>query len=147
MKTIINTALDTNARNWALLAPRLVLGVILFAHGAQKLFGWFAGYGLEGTAGFFENNLGMTPGILWAGLAGGGEFVSGILLILGLATRFGALTSAITMVVAIITVHHSAFFLPAGMEYVLALIAISIALLISGGGALSVDARLARNQT
>jgi|UniRef100_UPI004049C3BE putative oxidoreductase len=147
MKTIISKILNTNARNWALLAPRLVLGVIMFAHGAQKLFGWFGGYGLKGTAGFFAESLGMTPGILWAGMAGGGEFLSGILLILGLATRFGALSSAITMTVAIITVHHGAFFLPAGMEYVLALIAISIALLINGGGDLSIDAGLTRKNT
>ena len=72
MKTIISKILNTNARNWALLAPRLVLGVIMFAHGAQKLFGWFGGYGLKGTAGFFAESLGITPGILWAGMAGGG---------------------------------------------------------------------------
>lgn len=134
----------TNARDWASFAPRLVLGVIMFAHGTQKLFGWFGGYGLEATGGFFAEKLGMMPGIFWAGLAGGGEFLSGILLILGLLTRFGALTSTITMVVALVTVHGGAFFLPTGMEYILALIALAIGLFVSGGGALSLDARLAR---
>lgn len=147
MNTKITKILNTNAHNWALLAPRLVLGTIMFAHGAQKLFGWFGGYGLKGTAGFFAESLGMTPGIFWAALAGGGEFFGGLLLLIGLATRFAALTVAITMAVAIITVHSGAFFAPAGMEFPLALLAISLAFLVAGGGALSVDARLSRNNS
>lgn len=142
MNTKIKSVLNTNAQNWALLAPRLVVGVVMAAHGAQKLFGWFGGYGLEGTAGFFANQLGLTPGIFWAALAGGGEFFGGLLLIIGLATRFAALTVGITMSVAIITVHSGAFFAPAGMEFPLTLLAASFAFLIGGGGALSIDAKL-----
>ena len=142
MNTKIKSLLTTNTQNWALLAPRLVVGVVMAAHGAQKLFGWFGGYGLEGTGGFFANQLGLTPGVFWAAVAGGGEFFGGMLLILGLATRFAALTVAITMAVAIITVHSGAFFAPAGMEFPLTLLATSLAFLMGGGGALSIDAKL-----
>lgn len=142
MNTKIQSFLNTNARNWALLAPRLVVGVVMASHGAQKLFGWFGGYGLEGTGGFFAEKLGLTPGVFWAGLAGSGEFFGGLLLLVGLATRFAALSVGITMAVAIITVHRGAFFAPAGMEYPLTLLAASIAFLIAGGGALSIDAKL-----
>ncbi|MCF7687987.1 MAG: DoxX family protein [Cephaloticoccus sp.] len=145
MKTKIALILKTNAHNWGLLFPRLVLGLIMIAHGAQKLFGWFGGYGLEGTAGFFADKLGMTPGIFWAALAGGGEFLGGALLLLGLATRFGALLVGVTMLVAIITVHHGAFFNPAGMEFPLALLGLAIAFVINGGGALSIDSLLSHS--
>jgi len=144
MNTKITSILNTNARNWAVLAPRLVLGAVMVAHGAQKLFGWFGGYGLEASAGFFANQLGLTPGIFWAALAGGGEFFGGLLLIIGLATRFAALTVGITMAVATFTVHAGGFFAPDGMEYTLTLLAVSIALLISGGGALSFDAKFSK---
>lgn len=146
MNQNIAKLLNTNARNWALTVPRLAVGVIMAAHGAQKLFGWFGGYGLQGTGGYFAHQLGMTPGVFWAALSGGGEFLGGLLLILGLATRFGALTTAIVMGVAISAVHWGAFFLPAGMEYALTILSVAIALLIGGGGALSLDARLAQSR-
>jgi putative oxidoreductase len=139
---MVKRILGTDAASWAALPVRLALGAIFLAHGAQKLFGWFGGHGLTATAGFFEEKLGMAPGLLWAGLAGGGEFLGGLLVLLGLATRFGALTLAVTMLVAIIKVHWGAFFLPAGIEYPLALLAASLALIVSGGGALSLDALL-----
>jgi putative oxidoreductase len=113
-------------------------------HGAQKLFGWFGGYGLQGTAGFFAETLGLKPGVFWAALAGGGEFFGGLLLILGLATRLAAVNTAIIMLVAILTVHRGGFFLPTGMEFALSLLAMSVALIISGGGALSADSKLAQ---
>lgn len=131
-------------RDLGLLLLRLGTGGVLAAHGAQKLFGWFGGYGLEASAGFFANQLGLTPGIFWAALAGGGEFFGGLLLIIGLATRFAALTVGITMAVATFAVHGGGFFAPEGMEYTLTLLAVSIALLISGGGALSLDARFSK---
>ncbi len=144
MKNLLTKLLSTNAHNWSPVALRLVLGFTMAAHGAQKLFGWFGGYGLQGTAGFFAEQLGMKPGIFWAALAGSGEFFGGLLLILGLATRFAALNTAIVMLVAIVTVHSSAFFLPAGMEFALSLLAMSVALVISGGGALSADSKFAK---
>jgi putative oxidoreductase len=147
MKPQIAKLLSTNSANWSPVALRLVLGLVMAGHGAQKLFGWFGGYGLDATAGFFAEKLGLTPGIFWATLAGGGEFFGGLLLILGLATRLAAANTAVVMLVAIVTAHSSAFFLPAGMEYALSLLAMSLALIFSGGGALSADARLTHTQT
>lgn len=147
MKNQIAKVLSTNSANWSPVALRLVLGVTMTAHGAQKLFGWFGGYGLSGTAGFFADKLGLTPGLFWATLAGSGEFFGGLLLILGLATRLAALNTAVVMLVAIFTVHGGGFFAPAGMEFPLSLLAMSLALVISGGGALSADARLTRSTT
>lgn len=112
------------------------------AHGAQKLFGWFGGYGLKGTGGFFESSLGMSPGVFWAALAGSGEFFGGLLVLFGFLTRFGALNIAIIMLVAIFNVHSGAFFAPKGMEYPLAILGMTIALMVSGGGRFSVDGAL-----
>jgi putative oxidoreductase len=126
------------------VALRLALGAVFFAHGAQKLFGWWGGHGFANTAKFFESQLGLSPGHLHAALAGGGEIFGGIFLLLGLFTRFAAAQAAVIMGVAIWTVHRSAFFAPAGMEYPLTLLLIAVALVFTGGGALSLDARLAK---
>lgn len=142
MNAVKRFLFNTNSRDFAPLALRLALGIIFIAHGAQKLFGWFGGYGLKATAGFFQENLGLAPGMFWATLAAGGEFFGGVLLLLGLATRFGALNIAVTMVFAWVLAHPTGFFLPAGPEYVIALLAGSITLLFTGGGALSVDSKL-----
>ncbi|HRI83155.1 MAG TPA: DoxX family protein [Opitutaceae bacterium] len=144
MKTLIQNLINTRQNDWSPLALRLTLGLVMAGHGAQKLFGWFGGYGLQATAGFFAETLGLKPGLFWAVLAAGGEFFGGLLLILGLATRLAAVNTAIIMLVAIVTVHPNAFFLPNGMEFALSLLAMSIALLFTGGGALSADARLNR---
>ncbi len=68
------------------LALRLPVGIIFIAHGAQKLFGWFGGYGLEGT-GQWLGSIGLAPGYLMAVLAGGAEFFGGLALVLGLLVR------------------------------------------------------------
>ena len=86
--------------------------------------------------------MGLTPGMLWATLAGIGEFGGGLLLLFGLFTRLGALSIAIVMLVAILKVHWGAFFLPAGAEYALSLFCSALALLITGGGKFSLDAWL-----
>ncbi len=120
---------------------RLAAGIIFSAHGAQKLFGWFGGYGLEGTAGWMTS-IGLEPGFLMALLAGGAEFFGGLLLIIGLLVRPTAFVLALTMLVAIVTVHltHGLFISNNGYEFALALLAISIALAIRGAGSLSIDA-------
>lgn len=141
---LVSRLLRTDSTSAAPLALRLALGSVFVGHGAQKLFGWWGGNGFQATAQFFENNLGLKPGVLHAALAGGGEFFGGILILLGLATRFAAAQAAIIMAVAIWTVHSSAFFLPAGMEYALVLLLVAVALTLTGGGALSIDARLAK---
>ncbi|GAB1488201.1 DoxX family protein [Opitutaceae bacterium] len=144
MNTILTQALSTNARNWAPVSLRLGVGTVMAAHGAQKLFGWWGGYGLQGTATFFGETLGMKPGLLWASLASGGEFFGGLALLLGLATRFFALNTVVIMAVAIASVHSGAFFAQNnGMEFPLTLLLAAVALVFTGGGALSIDARLA----
>jgi putative oxidoreductase len=131
--TATTTGLDT-------LPIRIGAGITFAAHGSQKLFGWFGGYGLEGTAGWMES-IGLAPGILMAGLAGGAEFFAGLLLILGLLVRPAALVLAVTMLVAIVTVHlENGFFMATnGFEFALALLVISATLAIRGAGSFSLD--------
>lgn len=131
--------ISTNA-TYSSLALRLPLGIIFAAHGAQKLFGWFGGYGLQGT-GQWMTSIGIEPGVLMAALAGSAEFFGGLFLIAGLLTRPAALALAFTMLVAIVSVHlgNGLFMNNNGYEFGLALLSGSIALVISGGGLLSVD--------
>ncbi|MEZ5527506.1 MAG: DoxX family protein [Gammaproteobacteria bacterium] len=133
-------ATDTH---YAPLALRLPMGIIFVAHGAQKLFGAFGGYGLEGTGQFMES-IGLTPGILMAGAAGAAEFFGGLLLIVGLLTRPAAALLTFTMVVAILSVHigNGLFMANDGYEFGLALLAGSVSLLLSGAGRLSLDQAL-----
>jgi len=139
MKTLINTLITTKL-GLDTLPVRLGAGVIFAAHGAQKLFGWFGGYGLEGTAGWMES-IGLAPGTLMAAAAGGAEFFGGLLLIAGLLVRPTAFVLAITMLVAIITVHlqNGLFMSNNGYEFALALLVISVGLGIRGAGSLSID--------
>ncbi|MFK8050333.1 MAG: DoxX family protein [Halioglobus sp.] len=139
MKSLINkiTATDIGLDT---LPLRVGAGVIFAAHGAQKLFGWFGGYGLEGTAGWMES-IGLTPGVPMAAMAGGAEFFGGLLLITGLFVRPAAFVLAITMLVAIGTVHlqNGLFMSNNGYEFGLALLVISAALVIRGAGSISAD--------
>ncbi len=132
-------ALATNGGSGA-LALRIPVGIIFAAHGAQKLFGWFGGYGLEGTGQFFAS-VGLNPGYLMALLAGLVEFFGGLALVLGLLVRPAAAALGFAMLVAIVSVHWSKGFFAAagGYEYALALFAASLSLLFSGAGRFSVD--------
>ena len=106
----------------------------------KKLFAWFDGKGLIATASFFENHLDLSPGIVYACLAGGTQLIGGLLVMLGLLTRFAALSLAITMLVAIVKVHPDAFFAQnGGMEFPLILFLASISLVIGGGGCYAMD--------
>ncbi|MFV8572584.1 DoxX family protein [Marinobacter sp. SBS5] len=140
--SLIQRTLETNDSLTG-LALRIPAGIIFIAHGAQKLFGAFGGYGLEGT-GQWMASIGLEPGYLMALGAGSAEFFGGIALLLGLLTRPAAFVLAITMLVAILTVHVSngLFMSNNGYEFGLALISISVALLFSGGGKLSLDRKL-----
>ncbi len=122
---------------------RLSAGVIFAAHGAQKLFGSFGGGGLEGTAQWMAS-IGLEPGYLMALAAGSAEFFGGIALLLGLLTRPVAFVLAMTMLVAVITVHlpNGLFLSNNGYEFGLALLAITGALVLNGGGKLSLDRML-----
>jgi len=139
MNTVINSTFHTPS-GLDTFTLRLGAGVIFAAHGAQKLFGWFGGYGLEGTAGWLDS-IGLGPGLLMASLAGGAEFFGGLLLIIGLLVRPAALVLAFTMLVAIVSVHLSngLFMSNNGYEFALALLAISVALVFRGAGSLSLD--------
>lgn len=136
---LIHRLLATN-NGFAGLALRIPAGIIFIAHGAQKLFGSFGGYGLEGT-GQWMASIGLQPGYLMALGAGSAEFFGGIALLLGLLTRPAAVVLAITMLVAIFVVHlgNGLFMSNNGYEFGLALLAISVALAFNGAGALSVD--------
>ena len=122
------------------LALRIPVGIIFAAHGAQKLFGWFGGYGLEGTGQFFAS-VGLNPGYLMALLAGLAEFLGGLALVFGLLVRPAAAALALAMLIAIFAVHWSKGFFAAsgGYEYALALLAASLSLLFSGAGRFSID--------
>lgn len=135
--------LRTTDDSLAPLALRIPAGVIFAGHGAQKLFGWFGGYGLEGT-GQWMASIGLTPGYLMALLAGSAEFLGGLALILGLLVRPSALLLAITILVAIVKVHldKGLFMANNGYEFGLALLAISIALVFAGAGRVSLDRKL-----
>ncbi|AMT90071.1 putative oxidoreductase [Pseudomonas sp. 2957] len=143
MSSLINKVLFTRA-GYGLTVLRIAVGVIFAAHGSQKLFGLFGGYGLAGTAQWMES-IGLTPGYLMASLAGGTEFFAGLALIIGLLVRPAALGLAFLSLVAIFSVHigNGLFMANNGYEFALALLAGSIAVLIEGAGKLSADRAIA----
>jgi len=139
-KKLINTENDLAA-----LVLRVMLGVVFFPHGAQKVLGWFGGYGFAGTYDAFTNKMGI-PG-LFALLAFAAEFLGSIGLIVGLFTRVAAFGIMCVMIVGVKMLHwQHGFFMNwfgqqkgEGFEYHLLVIAIAVALMIKGGGMLSAD--------
>lgn len=123
-----------------LLLLRVVVGGVMAAHGAQKLFGWFGGFGIEGTGGWLES-MGFRPGAVHARIVGLSEFGGGLLLVLGFFTPFAAAAVVGVMIVAITVIHWEKGFFntPGGYEFNLTLIAASIALAMTGAGAYSLD--------
>ena len=106
MNKLISTLMSTNA-GYGITLLRIVTGLTFAAHGAQKLFGWFGGYGLEGVAQWMES-IGITPGYLMAALAGSAEFFGGLALVVGLLVRPAAVSLLVSMVVAAVTLQHPA---------------------------------------
>jgi len=143
MSSLINKVLFTRA-GYGLTILRIAVGVIFAAHGSQKLFGLFGGYGLAGTAQYMDS-IGLHPGYLMATLAGGTEFFAGLALIIGLLVRPAALGLTFLSLVAIFTVHISngLFMANNGYEFALALLGGSLAVMIEGAGKLSVDRAIA----
>lgn len=129
------------------LLLRLTVGGLFIGHGTQKLFGWFGGYGLDGTGRFFEQ-LGMRPGRRNALAAGAAETGGGVAIALGLATPFAASALIATMLTAIKRVHldKGPWVTNGGYEYNLVLIAAVLALAEVGPGVPSVDAALGRER-
>ncbi len=134
----------------ATMILRLVLAIVFFAHGAQKMLGWFGGYGFSGTMGFFTGAMHIPA--LFAFLAIAAEFFGGLGLLLGFLTRIAAFGIAVNMLVAIAMVHSAVgFFINwngtqhgEGYEFHLLVLAMTAFLMIRGAGALSVDRALSR---
>jgi putative oxidoreductase len=133
----------------SLLVLRLLLGGVMFPHGAQKVFGWWGGYGLSGTINGFTTHMGIP--LVFAWLAVAAEFLGSLGLIVGLLTRVAAFGIGVNMVVAVVMVHlKNGFFMDwtgnqkgEGFEYHLLAIAAGLALMIDGGGKASLDRALA----
>jgi putative oxidoreductase len=124
-----------------LLLARMVFGLLMAAHGTQKLFGWFGGYGLAGTGGFFEQ-LGFRPGRVFAAAAGATEVAAGLLVALGFLGPLGPALIVAVMIVAMATVHwrHGVFAQNNGIEVPLLYLVAAAAIALTGHGAYSLDA-------
>jgi len=145
MNTSLTQKLISSQASLSTFALRVPIAIIFIAHGAQKLFAWFGGYGLEGT-GQWMASIGLEPGYLMALLAGSAEFFGGIALLIGLLTRPTAFILSLTMIVAIVSVHlaNGLFLSNNGYEFALALLAASASLMLSGSGSYSLDNLLAK---
>jgi len=144
-RKLINTSGDP-----VITILRLVLGVVFFAHGAQKALGWFGGYGFSGTMGFFTNIMHIPAPLAFVAICA--EFLGGIGLLLGLLGRVAAFGIAFNMLVAVLMVHwHFGLFANwagnqkgEGIEFHLLALAIALAIMIKGSGALSIDRALSK---
>ncbi len=125
---------------------RFFTGLILMPHGAQKLFGWFGGNGLQVTAESFATHLGLEPRMFFAVLVGATEFFGGLFLALGFLTRPAAVAITILMAVAVLNIHlaNGFFWTGGGYEYPLLWGLVSLALAFRGGGELSIDRSIGR---
>ncbi len=142
MTTRLIDKIQATEASWAPLALRVPTGLIFAAHGAQKLFGWFGGYGLEATGQWMASQ-GINPGYLMALLAGSAEFFGGLALLSGFLVRPAAAVLAFAMLVAIFGVHigNGLFMSNNGYEYALTLFTIAVSLIFSGAGRWSMDAK------
>jgi putative oxidoreductase len=142
--------LISTSDDYAITIARLVLGVVFFAHGAQKMLGWFGGYGFSGTMGFFTQTMHIPAPLAFLAICA--EFFGGLGLIVGLLGRVAAFGITMNMLVAIFTVHiHNGFFANwsgqqkgEGFEYHLLAIALALVVMIKGSGALSIDRALSK---
>lgn len=126
-----------------LLLIRVVVGLLFVGHGAQKLFGWFGGYGLKGTGGWMDS-IGMKPGVFMALIAGLMELFGGLLLTIGLLTPVAAVLITLTMIGAILKVHrqNGLWVTANGYEYPLVLIVVVSGIALIGAGEYSLDSFL-----
>ncbi|MDX6693230.1 MAG: putative oxidoreductase [Blastocatellia bacterium] len=135
--------LIATAPTWFNLPLRFALGLIFFAHGAQKVFGMFGGRGLSASITAEAPFAFMRPSWVWMGAAAFAELIGGVLVFAGLLTRVGALLIGITMLAAMLGVHWPNFFMQNhGFEYTFALLGMASALVVAGGGRASVDEML-----
>ena len=123
---------------------RITLGLILIPHGAQKFFGWFGGAGFVRFTQIFES-VGYRPGALWVTLVAGTELIGGIMLVVGLFTRFWAAALTIFMINSVwVTSARGFFWLDKGAEYSVLLLACALVFLIQGGGDYSIDNKMSK---
>lgn len=143
MNAQIKALFNTNA-GYGITVLRILVGIIFMAHGSQKLFGMFGGYGLEGT-GQYMASLGLNPGYLMALLSGSAEFFGGLALFLGLLVRPAAVVLIVMLVIAILSVHihNGLFMVNNGYEFGLALLGAAVAVLFEGAGRVSLDRLIA----
>jgi putative oxidoreductase len=136
-----------DAMDAGLAIGRIVLGLLMAAHGSQKLFGWFGGYGLAAVGGFFEG-LGFRPGRFFAAAAAGTELASGLMVALGLLGPIGPALMLSVMIVAAVSVHwHGGLFATTnGVEVPLLYATGAVAIAFTGPGDLSLDAVLGLTQ-
>jgi putative oxidoreductase len=132
-----------NVMDAGLVIGRVVFGGLMAAHGAQKYFGWFGGYGLDAVGGMFES-LGFRPGRLFAGAAAVSEILSGLLIAFGLLGPVGPALMLSVMIVAAVSAHwqHGLFAMNNGIEVPLLYAAVAALLALTGPGAYSLDAAL-----
>jgi len=136
--------------NTAPLIARLTLGLIIFPHGAQKVLGWFGGYGFDGTMGFFTGTLGIPAAFAFLAILA--EFAGSIALVFGFLSRLSALGIASVMTVATLMVHKSnGFFMNwsgtqsgEGYEYHILAIGLALIVIVFGGGRASLDSLIVR---
>jgi putative oxidoreductase len=137
--------LMSTSNDGTLALLRIALGVTFLAHGAQKMLGWFGGYGFQGTMGFFTHSMGIPAPLAFLAICA--EFFGGLGLLVGFLSRIAALGIVVNMLVAVVMVHGSnGFFMNwsgnqkgEGFEYHLLAIALGAAVMIGGAGALSID--------
>jgi putative oxidoreductase len=140
----VESGLGSSGLVWlGLFVVRAVAGLLIAGHGAQKLFGWFGGYGVAGTGGFLES-LGFRPGRAFAAAAGVSEFFGGLLIAGGLLGPVGPALVLATMLVVIVSVHwHNGVFAATnGVELPLLNASVAVAIALTGFGAGSLDAAL-----
>lgn len=145
LRKLISTSDD-----YTITVARLVLGLVFFAHGAQKMLGWFGGYGFTGTMHFFTQMMHIPAPFAFLAICA--EFFGGLGLLVGFLSRVAAFGISVNMLVAIFTVHiHNGFFANwsgqqkgEGFEYHLLALALLFLIMVKGGGALSVDRALSK---
>ncbi len=144
MKNLLLAVVNTRPC-WALLIARITLAIVMFPHGAQKLLGWFGGYGWRRTIEFFTATFYISPALVWLLIAV--EFLGSIALVLGLLSRAVALGFIATMAGAITMVHaHNGFFMNwsgqqkgEGFEFHILALGLALVVLLAGGGKASID--------
>jgi putative oxidoreductase len=142
----------TNPNNWSALVARLALAIVVFPHGAQKLFGWFGGYGFQGTMGFLTGQVGLPYFI--AVLVILIESIASFFVFIGFATRIAAFGILANFLGVLLKIHWAnGFFMNwagtqkgEGIEFFVLLIGLAVVLLITGGGKASIDAALTRRR-